>query len=175
LIWVGTGDNDCECRIACSQDGGVSFQTIGGGSQIWRATSILFTPEAILWGTDIGVDHDDQPNYLVRWERSTRALQTLTGIDGPAFYSAQTADGTMAVGTAIERGRNEKDGRVHLYVTKDQRTWNNIRLWPRWQVPGVFGPSTITFPLSNAPLSRLLFNASFVRSRHDGSLFELVS
>jgi hypothetical protein len=175
LIWVGTGDKDSECRIACSQDGGVSFEAIGGGAQIWRAASVLFTPEAILWGTDIGVDHDDQPNHLVRWERSTRVLQTLMCIDGPAYYSAQTAEGTLAIGTAVERGRNEKDRCVHLYLTKDQQTWNNIRLWSRWRVPAAFGPATITFPQSDAPLSRLLFNASCVRSRYDGSLFEIVS
>jgi hypothetical protein len=175
LIWVGTGDADSECHISYSRDGGVSFKAIGGGSQLWRAVSLLFTPEAIFWGTDIGIDHDDQPNYLVRWERSAQMLQKLMPIDGPAYYSAQAADGTWAIGTAVEGGRNEADGRVHLYLTRDQHNWNNLRLWPRWQAPGVFGPATITFPLSDAPLSRLLFNTSLVRSRYNGSFFEVIS
>jgi hypothetical protein len=175
LIWVGTGDDDSECHIVLSQDGGVSFEAIGGGSQVWRAVSVLFTPEAILWGTDIGIGHDDQSNYLVRWDRSMRVAQRLMRIDGPAYYSAQTSLGILAIGTAVERGKNEKDGRVHLYWTKDKIVWNNIRLWPRWRLPGVFGPSTITFPLSNAPPSRLLFNSNFVMSRFNGSLFEVIA
>lgn len=173
-LWVGTGDENSECQIAYSRDGGLSFETIGGGEQLWRAVSLLFTPEALFWGTDIGIDHDDQPNYLVRWDRKCRRLQRLMPLDGPAYYSAQTAAGALAVGTAVEGGRNEKDGNLHLYWSQDQRHWNNIRLWRRWQLPGLFGPSTLTFPLSNAPLSRLLFNPNFVISRHDGSLFEVV-
>lgn len=175
LIWVGTGDRDSECQIACSQDGGVSFKVVGEGAQIWRAVSALFTPASVFWGTDIGTKCGTEPNYLVRWDRSTHTLHKLMRIDGPAYYSAQTAAGTLAIGTAVEGGKNEKDGRVHLYWTKDQHVWNNIHLWRRWRVPGAFGPSTITFPLSDAPLSQLLFNPSFVVSRYDGSLFEVVS
>ena len=173
LIWVGTGDDDAECQIGYSRDGGASFEPIGGGSQIWRAVSVLFTPEAIFWGTDIGIDHPDQPNYLVRWERSTQVLHRLMQIVGPAYYSAQTAEGILAIGTAVEGGKNQKDKCVHLYLAENDHTWNNIRLWRKWPAPGLLGPSTITFPLSEGPLSRLLFNANFVRSRCDGGLFEM--
>jgi hypothetical protein len=174
LVWIGTGDDDSECRIAYSRDGGESFHMIGTGSQVWRAVSVLFTPEAVLWGTDSGFDHDHRRNYIVRWDRSTQVLERLMPIDGPAYYSTQTSQSTLAIGTAVEGGKNEKDGCVHLYWTKDHYTWRNIRLWPRWPLPGLLGPATISFPSSDVPSSRLLFNASFVRSKYNGSLFEVV-
>lgn len=174
LIWLGTGDNDSECRMLYSRDGGESFESVGEGLQTWRAGSVIFTPEAVLWGTDIGIDHEDQPNYLVRWDRSTHALHRLMQIDGPAYYSAQSAQGVVAVGTAVERGKNQTDGHLRLYWSEDHHNWQSIRLWRRWPAPGLLGPATIQFPASDAPLSHLFFNVNFVMSANDGSLFELV-
>jgi hypothetical protein len=173
LIWVGTGDRDSECQIAYSRDGGVTFETIGGEEKHWRAVSVLFTPEAILWGTDIG-SKNDQPNYIVRWDRSTHALDKLIQIDGPAYYSTQTLGGLLVVGTAVELGENEKDRNVHLYWSEDHHEWNNVCLWRRWPIPGLFGSATITFPSSTEPLTHLLFNVNLVLSRFNGSLFEIV-
>jgi hypothetical protein len=174
LIWLGTGDNDMECRLLCSRNGGESFESVGEGAQIWRAVSVMFTPEAVFWATDIGRDHDSQPNYLVRWDRSTHLLSRLMQIDAPAYYSTQTADGRLAVGTAVEGGKNETDGYLRLYWSENHCTWQSIRLWPRWPAPGIFGPATIQFPAGDATLSRLLFGVSFVASANDGSLFEAV-
>lgn len=157
-----------------SRDGGESFESAGEGSQIWRAGSVMFTPEAILWGTDIGIDHEEQPNYLVRWDRSTHALSKLMQIDGPAYYSTQSTQGVAAIGTAVEGGKNEADGHLRLYWSEDHNHWQSIRLWRRWPAPGLFGPATIQFPASDAPLSHLFFNVSFIMSANDGSLFEVV-
>jgi hypothetical protein len=174
MIWVGTGDDDSECRIAYSRDGGETFHLIGGGSQIWRAVSVMITPKAIFWGTDIGIDHEGQRNYLIRWDRSTQKLEKILTIDGPAYYSTQTIQGTMVVGKAVEGGKNEKDQCVHLYWTKDHINWQDMCLWPKYPAPGIFGPATISFPSSDALQSRLLFNVRFIRSRYNGSLFELL-
>ncbi len=174
LIWLGTGDRDAECRLLFSRDGGESFELAGGGSQIWRAVSVMFTPEAIFWGTDIGIDRDDQPNYLVRWDRSTGLLSKLIPIDGPAYYSARSTQGIAAVATAVEGGRNEKDRYLRLYWSRDYHEWQSIHLWRRWPAPGILGPAVIAFPVSDAPLPRLLFNVSLAMSAHSGSLFEAV-
>ena len=174
LLWVGTGDRGPECQIACSRDGGVSFSAVGRGSQIWRAVSALFTPEAILWGTDIGMGDADQPNYIVRWDRSTGALEKLMQTSGPVYYSAQTLDGVLVIGRAVEKGQNETDRNVHLYWSRDHHTWESVRLWRRYPSPAVCGPAAITFPVSNEPLPRLFFNVQMVLSRHNGSMFEFV-
>ncbi|HID54379.1 MAG TPA: hypothetical protein EYP41_20370 [Anaerolineae bacterium] len=174
LLWVGTGDYDAECAIAYSADGGITFQTIGQGSQLWRAVSLLFMPEALFWGTDAGIDAGDQENYLVRWDRATQSLRKIQTIDGPAYYSTQLADGTLALGTAVEGGRNEKDGRVHLYWSKDGNVWQNISLWKKWPLPERFGHAILTFPQGDTAPSRLFFNAHFVWSRDNNALFEMI-
>jgi hypothetical protein len=173
-IWVGTGDANHESQIACSRDGGISFEAIGGGTQLWRAVSVIFTPAAVFWGTDIGADQQGEPNHIVRWDRSARSLQTLMKIHGPAYYSTQMLDGRLAIGTAVERAEDELEKRLHLYWTQNGYDWHGVHLWPKWPAPGLLGPSTITFPLSDLPLPRLLFNANFIRSRFDGSLFEII-
>ena len=173
-LWVGTGDEDHECQFLWSSDGGVSFDSVGGGTQLWRAGSILFTREAIFWGTDIGIDHNDQSNYIVKLDRKTRSLQKMMRTEGPAYYSTQLTDGTLVVGTCVERANRHNDRCLHLYWTRDQGEWNNLRLWPKMPAPKIIGPATLTFPLSDQPLRRLLFNANGTRSRQNGSLFEVV-
>lgn len=58
-VWVTTGDTDDECRIGRLTDPlatddrlDAGFEVVGGGSQSWRAVSLVFTPDAILWGVD---------------------------------------------------------------------------------------------------------------------------
>lgn len=58
-IFVGTGDTDLESAIYISKDQGQTFEALGGGSQVWRTLSFIFTPTHILWNTD-----SDAPQYL---------------------------------------------------------------------------------------------------------------
>jgi hypothetical protein len=53
---LGTGDADPECRLLRSTDRGESWETVGSGSQLWRAVGITFRPDAVFWGTDAGSD-----------------------------------------------------------------------------------------------------------------------
>jgi hypothetical protein len=172
-LWVGAGDTDSECRIAYSHDGGETFTTIGQGSQLWRTVSLMFTPEALYWGTDAGIDAEHQPNYLVRWERTTQKLETLQEIAGPAYYSTQLAGGMLALGTAVEGGRNEKDKRTHLYWSVNGHEWHDLPLWSKWPAPEILGHAILTFPLSESPMERLLLNGHFIRSWNNGALFEV--
>jgi hypothetical protein len=172
-LWVGTGDDDSECHIAYSRDGGDTFTPIGQGSQLWRAVSLMFTPDALYWGMDAGVDAEDQINYLVRWDRRTQKLESLQEIAGPAYYSTQLADDILVLGTAVEGGRNEKDKRTHLYWSVNGDEWHDIQLWPKWPAPEILGHAILTFPLSEKPLKRLLLNGHFIRSWNNGALFEI--
>ena len=172
-IWLGTGDDDRECWISCSSDGGASFQTAGGGSQLWRAGSLMFSREAVYWATDIGFDHNKQPNFIVRFDRKTGSLWKVWQTPGPAYYSACLADGTHVTGTCVEQPNPQNDVFLHLLWTKDWEHWNDLRLWPKIWLPPIAGPATITFPLSAAPASQLYFNVYLTRRNH-GALFKLV-
>jgi hypothetical protein len=172
-IWLGTGDDDFECQICYSLDGGYNFHTVGSGSQLWRAGSLMFTGDAVYWGTDIGIDHNDQPNYIMRYDRITGQTIQIQSIPGPAYYSTSLADGTLVIGTCVEQPNNHNDRCPYLLWTNNFRIWNEVKLWPKKSVPKIIGPATITFPLSDSPQKNLLFNTNLTR-KFNGSLFELI-
>lgn len=60
-IYVGTGDADNESMILRSTDDGDNFHILGGGSQLWRSLSFIFTPTDVFWNTD-----SDAPQFLTR-------------------------------------------------------------------------------------------------------------
>jgi hypothetical protein len=171
-IWLGTGDEDEECRIYNSLDGGVSFHTVGAGTQLWRAGSLLFTSDAIYWGTDIGIDHNDQPNHIMRLDRKTGTIDKIKQIYGPAYYSCQLTSGALVIGSCVEQANHHNDWNVHLLWTKDQDKWYDLRLWPKIMAPKIFGPATISFPLCDSPINYLMFNVNFTK-KYNGSLLEI--
>lgn len=69
-IFIGTGDTDNESAIYVSENKGTSFLKIGGGAQVWRTLSFIFTKNYIYWNTD-----SDAPQYLSRVPR--KALDKL--------------------------------------------------------------------------------------------------
>jgi hypothetical protein len=171
LLWVATGDQDEECRILCSRDGGASFEKVGGGSQDWRTVSLLFTTGALFWGTDIGIDVPEQENFIYRLDRRTHEIKQLHKIVGPCYYSTKINDEVLILGSAVENINAIHHKCVHLYWSHNEVDWQHLALWEKWPLPGLFGPATITFPLSSSPQSRLLFNVQFV-TRNNGSLIE---
>lgn len=63
---MGTGDTDEESAIYVSKDFGKTFEQIGGGSQVWRTLSFIFTIDFVFWNTD-----SDSPQYLSRCSRNS--------------------------------------------------------------------------------------------------------
>lgn len=60
-LYLGTGDTDRESNIYRSTDDGETFQLLGGGSQVWRTLSFIFTENSVFWNTD-----SHEPQYLTR-------------------------------------------------------------------------------------------------------------
>jgi len=65
LIFLGTGDSDLQSAIYYSEDGGITFKRMGGGSQRWRSLSVFLTKESIFWNMDA-----THTQYLIRLKRS---------------------------------------------------------------------------------------------------------
>lgn len=51
-LWVCTGYFNEESMIAWSNDGFNSINLIGQGNQLWRTCQLIFTEDAVYWGTD---------------------------------------------------------------------------------------------------------------------------
>ncbi len=171
-VWLGTGDEDNESQICVSTDGGQSFDTVGRGTQLWRAGSVLFTSEAVYWGTDIGIDHNNQLNYIMKYDRKTGQASQIRPIPGPTYYCTELLDGTLVIGTCVEQVNNLNGSSPSLLWSKDLKKWEELELWPKLKLPNVIGPATITFPLRDKPLKSLVFNANLTQ-KFNGALFEL--
>ncbi len=125
-LWLGTGDKDSECKLLRSDDNGITWVVVGGGNQRWRAVSVSCTQEALYWGTDAGSVPDR--NYLVRMDRATRALETITELEGPCHGNGVLADGTVFLSTGVEGGENEKDRYARLYMVEGGAIIESLRL-----------------------------------------------
>lgn len=128
-LWMGTGDRDSESGLWRSTDRGVSWQVVGEGSQAWRAIGVAFRPDAVVWGTDAGVDAGRYRNIAVQWDRQTQKLTTLAALQGPVHGIATLADGTVLMGTGCEGGDNELDPRVHLWAVPPSGAPRELASW----------------------------------------------
>jgi hypothetical protein len=135
-LWICAGDTDEEARIGWSDDLFKTFNLIGQGSQIWRVCQLVFTEDAVYWGTDAGSAGDQAGIY--RWNKSSKELKHIQKIEGVIFYGTRLAKGTIVLSMEREGAKNEKDFFTRLFIiTKDDKiknikcgTWknNNSRL-----------------------------------------------
>lgn len=112
-LWLGTGDLNHECRLMKSVDNGDTWETVGEGSQLWRAVGVSFTEDSLYWGTDAGSVSD--PNYIIRMDRKSCKIEKVLEVEGPCHGNAVLSDGTVYVSTGVEGGENEKDRYARLY------------------------------------------------------------
>jgi len=111
--WICTGDRDWEPMIAWTSDGAKTLNPIGQGSQIWRVCQLVFTKNALFWGTDTG---SAAVSGLYRWDRATHRLTKLVDVPGEMFYATRLAGGTIVMSTVCDGARNEKDDKTRLWI-----------------------------------------------------------
>lgn len=136
-LWMGTGDRNEECLLLRSEDRGVNWQLVGGGSQLWRAVGVVFTPESVFWGTDAGSDAGTTPNFIVRLDRSSRRATRVQEVQGPCHGNAALKDGTLLVTAGVEGGINEKDRSIHLWAGRDGQDWQEVAAWRKDRLPHI--------------------------------------
>lgn len=129
-IWICTGDSDEESMIAWSDDGLKTVNSIVSGSQLARVCQLVFTDNAVFWGTDAGTE---DVAGIYKWDRVTGEVTNLKKIDGAVFYATSLQGGTMVFSSDREGLSNEKDDRTRLYIVSegnaikviDCGTWNH--------------------------------------------------
>ena len=128
-LWVCVGDTDQEAMVAWSEDNFRTLVPIGSGSGIWRVCQLVFTEEAVLWGTDTG----QEIRGIYRWDKKSRELAKLNAVDGAVFYGTRLANGLIVKSTDREGWDIEPDRRTRLWITYnnqyigaiDAGTWDN--------------------------------------------------
>ncbi|MDP7114978.1 MAG: hypothetical protein QGH45_23590 [Myxococcota bacterium] len=149
-VWVVTGDRPDESRIGWL-DGDGGFRAVGEGSRQWTAVSLMFTPDAVLWGTDAL----REPCGIFRWDRESRETTRVAELDGPVFHSAVLADGRLLVATEIEGVGS--DG-VSLWLGEDPGRWERVLAAPPYRDAERAKLGTFSFPLGD-PLPVPMFTA----------------
>jgi len=122
-IWLLTGDLRDECRIGFTTDGFDTLQIVGSGSQLWRATALLFSREHIYWGMDSPLE----TSHIQRLNLQTGALDRLQELDGPAYYGTANEQGRMFLGTTVESGPAVKDKIARVWTSQDGESWRVLR------------------------------------------------
>lgn len=154
-LWMGTGDEENECKILCSDNGGKSWDTVGFGSQLWRSVGLMFTEKYIYWGTDSGGPYAGTwKSRVVRMNRETRHIEEIFFLPGPCHSSAILKNDLMVIGTGIENGANEVDGKAHIFVSRDGVSWHDVASWGKDIFPLKISFGLIHFPhgLENSEL-----------------------
>jgi len=122
-LWLTTGDRDSECRIlrvgkdlldeveAGERDriDANDVQTVGGGSQRWRAVELAFTPAAIVWGMDCAYVEENELLALPRSEVNAAdpTPQRIGAVNASVYYAGTVAvdgDEWVVLSTAAEAG-----------------------------------------------------------------------
>jgi len=112
-LWICTGDKDNESFIGWSDDDFKSIARIGEGNQIWRSCQLVFTEDAVYWGTDTG---SIELAGIYRWDRKIKETKQLITSAGAILYGTKLLGGTIVFSTDREGFPNERDMRTRLFV-----------------------------------------------------------
>jgi hypothetical protein len=128
-VWLCTGDLDHESFLARSSDGGQNFDLVGGGSQMWRACCVLFTPEYLYWGADTSKHVEHRNIYRLR--RSDAKPEPLQPVDGAVEFAARLEDDLFAFSTSRTGYEDAADPSPRLWVGHESGPWCSFGLG-RW-------------------------------------------
>lgn len=152
MLLIGTGDEDNESGIYRYDLVTGALETIGCGSQDWRAVSLLQKDEYLYWGSDCPY----KQNYIYRYCRHTGVAEKIQPISGPAYYSAISSQGRMFLATTIER---RSEHRAVVYSSMDGNTWSEEGEWKKDIFPMLlFGFGTIELIHGQEALSDVFIN-----------------
>jgi len=98
ILYIGTGDLDSESAIFRFDLRTSNIEKIGGGSQTWRAVSIIQMDDYLFWG----MDSPDEEAYIMKYDLESGVLEKLEKVPGPVYYSTMNRKGQMFMSTTVE-------------------------------------------------------------------------
>lgn len=113
-FWVTTGDEDTEAGLWRTRDDFRSLEHVAGGSQALRVVQLLFTQDAVLFGSDA----PSERNWLYRMERRSGNIRAVQAVESSVFYGTQ-AGGMCAFSTAVEPSAVNRSREAVVWLSKD--------------------------------------------------------
>ena len=155
-LWVTTGDRDNECIIASTSDDFKSLDIIKQGAQKYRAVSLLFYKEHIIYGTDT----EHEKNYIYSIDRKTNKETPLVELQGSVLMATQNQNTKEAsISTAVEPSTINHHPYAHIWFSKDGLEWKDIysAKKDKWSAK-YFQYGRITFPQNAIQNGTIIFS-----------------
>jgi len=122
-IWVTTGDDDTESAIWRTDDAFATLQPVVRGGQQARAVDLVFTPDAVYFGSDTPRER----NFLYRLDRRTGAVERQQPVSGSVFWGHATPDGWRLFSTVVEKSAVNTGRYAELWAAPpDRDEWRCI-------------------------------------------------
>ena len=140
-LWMPTGDRAGECYLVSADHDFRDVEWYGDGSQAWRAVSLFFEPDRIVWA----MDSEYERSYLQVFDRRTATLRRGRAFPGPVWYGKRLADGRALLQTTVEIGPGVLREQACVFASSDLEEWREVGCfdkdaWPlRWCGFGVVG------------------------------------
>ncbi len=143
-IWVTTGDDDAESAVWRTRDRFASLERVVDGGQQVRAVDLLFTTNAVYFGSDT----PREQNHLYRLDRAGGTLERQAVVSGSVFWGTTTQDGWRLFSTVVEKSRVNRTRHAEVWAAPpgDDR-WRCINRARKDILDGrLFGHGQFRFP-----------------------------
>jgi len=153
-MWITTGDKDDESLIANTPDGFKSLNIVKEGAQKYRAVTLLFYEDYIVYGTDT----EHETNYIYSINRQTGEEKCLQELQGSVLMATQYNE-MAAISTAVEPSKVNSHEHAHVWFSKDGISWTDIYSAKKdlWNAK-YFQYGRITFPQNAITSEKIVFS-----------------
>ena len=143
VLWVTTGDLDAEVGLWRTRDDFRSLERVAGGSQALRVVQLLFTPSAMLFGSDA----PGERNQLFRMDRRSGIIKAVQAVEGSVFYGVKSGE-ICAFGTVVEPSKVNRFRKAVVWLSSDDGdSWHRGMAFAKdWLPTRLFQYGQVLFP-----------------------------
>lgn len=152
-LLAATGDENAEAAVwrvpetgtarGAGAAGAVRPERIAGGSQRFRAVTLIPSEEAIYFGSDT----PQERNFIYRLDRQSGALEACAEVGGSVFWGASLPDGSLAFSTVVEPSTVNRSRHAELWLSRNGARFFCIRRYREDPLPPkLFQYAQIRFP-----------------------------
>ena len=141
-IWIFTGDADGESWVIEANEDFSVVRYLGDGSQIYRACTVFFTPDKVVWAMDSPL----QTSHTVHLDRQSCKVELHGAFPGPIWYGLEVPNSGYLLASTVEPGDSVKGDEAGIYFSEDLVTWSRLAKFTKDRLPmGLFKFGVIGF------------------------------
>jgi hypothetical protein len=162
-IWICTGDFNGQCKVIQTTRDFSECQEFGDGSQKWRAVTLIFFPEFVLWGMDSPLE----TSHIIKFDRTTKEIEKVCELPGSCWYAKKTVDNYVLLQTSVEHSYlpGIKSDKSFLFVTSDSSNWKIVESWKKDRYPNrFFRHGVVMFCEGNQYIDRFVIQGEALES-----------